>query len=125
MKIPSNFLAILLCGTAFVSPAFAESYPVSGQWGESTSSEKGAIDCTNRRVMTFNGEERQDSNGGVPAYRNRTVTSEGPSSYRVIDSFTTGQISDAQAAYTLRQVDADHIEMQMQPGGTLKLQRCK
>jgi hypothetical protein len=41
-----------------------------------------------------------------------------------VDEFTTGQISNAHTTYMLRLVDDDHIEMQMQPGGTLKLQRC-
>ncbi|HSP50040.1 MAG TPA: hypothetical protein VLN61_07640 [Pseudolabrys sp.] len=47
------------------------------------------------------------------------------SRYRSVDLFTTGQISNASVYYTLRQVDDDHIEMNMQSGGTLKLQRCE
>ncbi len=65
-------------------------------------------------MIDFNGDQRTDSNGGVPAYRNHSVTADGPSAYRVVDEFTTGQISNAHTTYTLRQVDADHIEMQMQ-----------
>jgi hypothetical protein len=110
---------------ALSTPAWTASYPVSGKWGVSTGSEKGAIDCTGKRVITFNGNQRQDSKGGVPAYRNRTVTPDGPSRYRIVDEFTTGMISNAHATYTLLLVDADHIEMKMQQGGTLKLQRCK
>jgi len=113
--------AILLCALAM--PALADNYPVSGSWGQSTSSEKGPIDCSGKRVVTFNGNQRTDSNGGVPAYRNKSVTAAG-SNYRVVDVFTNGQINNAQSAYTLRQVDADHIEMSGQ-GGTLKLQRCQ
>ena len=75
-------------------------------------------------MIGFNGDQRTDSNGGVPAYRNRSVTPDGPSQYRVVDAFTTGQMSNARTSYTLRQVDPDHIEMQTQ-SGTLKLQRCK
>ena len=53
--------------TVLATPALAQSYPVSGKWGESTSSEKGPIDCTdNRRVIDFSGNQRTDSNGGVP-----------------------------------------------------------
>jgi hypothetical protein len=107
------------------APALAQSYPVSGQWGQSTSSDKGAIDCAGKRVMTFNGDQRQDSKGGVPAYRNKTVTAEGSSSYRVVDVFTNGQVNNASVSYTLRKVDDDHIEMQQQQGGTIKLQRCQ
>ncbi len=111
--------------TALAAPALARRYPVTGQWGQSTSSDKGAIDCAGKRVMTFNGNQRQDSNGGVPAYRNKTVTQEGSSSYRVVDEFTTGQVNNGSVSYTLRKVDDDHIEMQQQQGGTIKLQRCK
>jgi hypothetical protein len=113
--------AMLLCALAM--PALADSYPVTGAWGQSTSSEKGAIDCAGIRVITFNGNQRTDSKGGVPAYRNRSVTGAG-SDYRVVDVFSNGQVNDAQVAYTLRKVDADHIEMAM-PSGSLKLQRCE
>jgi hypothetical protein len=112
--------------TALAVPALAAGgYPVSGRWGQSASSEKGAIDCGNRRVIAFNGDQRTDSNGGVPAYRNVSVTQQGPMRYRIVDTFTTGQISNGSVSYTLSQADGDHIELNMQPGGTLKLQRCK
>lgn len=111
--------------TVLAAPALAQNYPVSGQWGQSTSSDKGAIDCAGKRVITFNGNQRQDSNGGVPAYRNKTVTQEGSSSYRVVDVFTNGQVNNGSVSYTLRKVDDDHIEMQQQQGGTIKLQRCE
>jgi hypothetical protein len=110
---------------AVCAPALADSYPVSGRWGESTSSQKGPIDCTGKRVIAFSGNQRTDSNGGVPAYRNRSVTPEGSSRYRIVDIFTTGQISSGHTGYTLQQIDADHIEMQLDQGGTLKLRRCK
>ena len=113
--------AMLLCTLA--TPALADNYPVTGAWGQSTSSEKGAIDCAGKRVITFNGNQRTDSNGGVPAYRNRSVTTAG-SDYRIVDVFSNGQVNDAQVAYTLHMVDADHIEMAMQTG-SLKLQRCE
>jgi hypothetical protein len=110
--------------SALAAPALADNYPVTGAWGQSASSEKGPIDCAGKRVITFNGNQRTDSNGGVPAYRNKSVTGAG-SDYRVVDVFSNGQVNNAQVAYTLRMVDADHIEMAMQSGGTLKLQRCK
>jgi hypothetical protein len=115
-------LSAMLLG-ALVVPALADNYPVSGSWGQSTSSAKGAIDCSGKRVITFNGNQRTDSNGGVPAYRNKSVTQVG-SGYRVVDVFTNGQVNNAQAGYTLRQTDADHIEMIGQ-SGTIRLQRCE
>jgi hypothetical protein len=109
-----------------VSPqTFAASYPVSGKWGESASANKGTIDCATLRVIEFNGAQRTDSKGGVPAYRIKSISANGPSRFRVVDEFTTGQINNARLNYTLTQIDADHIEMNMTPGGILKMQRCK
>ena len=110
---------------ALAGTALADSYPVSGRFGESATAEKDPIDCTDKRVITFNGEQRADSKGSVPAYRNRTVTPDGAARYRVVDSFTTGQIKDAQSSYTLTLVDANRIEMRLDQGSTIKLQRCK
>lgn len=110
---------------ALAAPALAGDYPVSGKWGQSTSSNKGSIDCTGKRVIAFNGDRRTDSKGGVPAYRNRSVTGDGSSRWRVVDEFTTGQISNGAMGYTLVRTDADHIEMIQQKGGTIRLQRCK
>ena len=121
MRTP--ILTALLLG-ALAMPAQAQVYPVEGKWGQSASTEKGAIDCTDKRVIEFSGDQRTDSNGGVPAYRNVSVASEGPSSYRIVDEFSTGQISAGRTSYTLRKVDPDHIEMNSS-GGTVTLQRCK
>jgi hypothetical protein len=107
------------------TPALAGGYPVSGNWGQSSSSAKGAIDCAGKRVIGFNGDQRTDSHGGVPGYRNFSVTSAGSSQYRVVDEFSNAQVKYGRTSYTLRKIDDDHIEMQMQSGGTLKLQRCK
>jgi hypothetical protein len=115
--------ALLLA--ALAAPAVAETYPVSGKWGQSASADKGPIDCSKLRVIEFNGEERTDSGGGVLAFRLRSIETEGTSSYRVVDEFTTGQISNAQAIYTLKKIDADRIELNLTPGGLLKLRRCK
>ena len=109
---------------ALALPALADNYPVAGAWGQSASSAKGTIDCTGKRVIAFNGNLRTDSQGGVPAYRNKSVTQAGASNYRVVDVFTNGQVNNAQTSYTLRQIDADHIEMRGQ-AGSLKLQRCE
>jgi hypothetical protein len=119
-----NTILIATALTMLAVPALADTYPVSGRWGQSNSSEKGPIDCNRLRVISFNGEERTDSNGGVPAYRNKSITAAG-STFRIIDEFTTGQIRNAKMNYTLTQTDADHIELNMKPGGQLKLQRCK
>ncbi len=108
---------------AFCAPAQADRYPVAGNWGQSSSSAKGAIDCAGKRVIGFNGDQRTDSNGGVPAYRNYSVTSDGPAQYRVVDAFSNAQVFDGRTTYTLKLIDSDHIVMQMRDG-TLKLQRC-
>jgi hypothetical protein len=119
-----NTILIATALTLVAAPALADTYPVSGRWGQSNSSEKGPIDCGKLRIISFNGDERTDSNGGVPAYRNKSISASG-STFRVVDEFTTGQIRNAKMSYTLTQTDADHIELNMKPGGLLKLQRCK
>ena len=114
-----------LLATTLAAPALAQSYPVSGRWGESTSSEKGPIDCTgNRRVIDFSGNQRTDSNGGVPEYRNKSVESVDQSNYRIVDEFSNAQVSAGQSEYTLRKIDSDRIVMN-QSGTALNLQRCK
>ena len=84
---------------------------------------KQPVDCSNLRVIAFNGDQRTDSRGGVPAYRNVSVTPLSGSS-RVVDEFNTGQIR-ARVTFTLRQVDPNNVEMDQERGGLLKLQRCK
>ncbi len=106
------------------APAHAANYPASGKWGQSNSTEKGAIDCAKLRVIDFRGERRFDSKGGVPDFRALTVNPQGTGTYRVTEEFRTGQVNGRNTV-TLRQIDADHLELQMQPGGTLKLRRCK
>lgn len=118
-------LILVLIIAAVTDSARAENYPLSGKWGEVTSSEKGAIDCANKRIIAFNGDQRTDSKGGVPAYRNKSVTPFGASRFRIVDEFTTGQISNGRTTYTLHRIDGDHVEMNVQGGSTLKLQRCK
>lgn len=116
---------VFLTLTALAAQALAANYPVSGKWGESTSSAKGAIDCTGKRVINFTGETRTDSKGGVPAYHNKSITPESATRWRIIDEFSTGQIKNGTTSYTLVQVDADHLALDLQNGGTIKLQRCK
>jgi large exoprotein involved in heme utilization and adhesion len=112
--------------SVLAAPAQAQVYPVQGKWGQSSNTKKGAIDCTdNKRIIEFIGNQRTDSNGGVPSYRNQSVRSDGSSTFRVVDEFSTGQISAGHTTYALRKIDADHIEMNMQDGSSLKLQRCK
>ena len=126
MKFPQAVVCALLLGLPVsISPTIADTYPVSGRWGESASTEKAPIDCGKLRVIAFNGSQRTDSRGGVPACRNRTITSAGSGQYRVVDEFTTGQIGNAKMNYTLRVVAADTIEMLLEKGGTVRLRKCK
>ena len=111
--------------TTLAAPAVAQSYPVSGKWGVSNGSEKGPIDCSdNRRVIDFMGDQRTDSNGGVPEYRNVSVQSVGQSDYRIVDEFSNAMVSAGHTEYVLRKIDSDRIVMN-QSGTVLNLQRCK
>jgi len=103
--------------------AWAQSYPVSGKWTyENAAAEGPAKDC-GRRYVTFQGRQRFDTGGGVPSYRNISVDNIGNDTYRIVDEFATGQIN-ARSNYTLRQVDSDHIVMQV-AGHTITLRRCQ
>lgn len=107
-----------------VGAAQAQSaYPVSGKWTyENPHGEGPAKDC-GRRYMTFESPQRFDTGGGVPSYRNISVDNAGNATYRIVDEFATGQIR-ARSSYTLRQIDADHIVIQM-AGNTIPLRRCQ
>ncbi|MGE4167236.1 MAG: hypothetical protein AB7E67_14745 [Xanthobacteraceae bacterium] len=121
----ASLIAALAAVALTAAPALADNYPISGRWGVSASTEKGPIDCSKLRVIAFNGNQRTDSHGGVPAYRNKSVERSGTSEFRVVDIFTTGQISSAQARYTLKLIDADRVAMNQQPGGRVMLRKCK
>jgi hypothetical protein len=125
MKTAFIIAALACCAATLATPVNAGTYPVSGKWGQTASTEKAPIDCGKLRVIAFNGNQRTDSKGGVPAYRNRTVDAAGAGQYRVVDEFTTGQIANAHVNYTLRVVDADTLEMNLEKGGTLRLRKCK
>ena len=125
MKTRFRIAALACCAVSMATPALAGNYPVSGRWGQTTSTEKGPVDCGRFRVIAFNGDQRTDSKGGVPAYRNRTIQTAGAGQFRVVDEFTTGQIGNAKMNYTLRVVDAETLELHLEKGGTLRLRKCK
>lgn len=103
--------------------AVAEPYPVSGKWTyEDTGGEGPAPEC-GKRYMDFQGERRFDTGGGVPDYRNRTITQDGDE-YTLTDEFNTGQIN-ARVDYNIRRVDNDRIELKLPQNKTVKLRRCE
>jgi hypothetical protein len=126
VSVTLHKLVLILCAAiALAAPACADVYPVAGQWGVSDWSKTGPIDCQKLRVVEFSGEQRTDSGGGVPAYRNNWIRREGQGHYRLADWFTNGQVHNGQVFYELRMLDADRIEMVLDRGGTLRLQRCQ
>jgi hypothetical protein len=103
--------------------AMAQSYPVSGKWTyEDSGGEGPAVEC-GKRYMDFQGERRFDTGGGVPDYRNRTVTGDG-NEYRLTDEFNTGQIR-ARVDYNIRRIDNDRIELKLPQNKTVRLRRCQ
>ena len=117
-------LALILACLAS-TPALAAGYPVAGRWGDVPNAPPGPADCSGKRVIAFNGDRRTDSGGGVPSYRLKSITPLGTHQWRVVDTFTNGQIRNGTVSHTLRQPDAEHLEMDLQRGGTLKLRKCK
>jgi hypothetical protein len=103
--------------------AVAQSYPVTGKWTyDDTGGEGPAKEC-GKRYMDFRGERRFDTGGGVPDYRNRSITQDGDN-YSLVDEFNTGQIS-ARLNYNIRRVDNDRIELKLPQNKTVKLRRCE
>lgn len=115
--------AAIIAWPALVGTAQAQSsYPVSGTWTyENAGGEGPAKDC-GRRYMAFQGQQRFDTGGGVPSYRNVSIENVGDNEFRIVDAFVTGQIS-ARSNYTLRRIDADHIRLQVS-GQSILLRRC-
>jgi hypothetical protein len=119
-----SFAIIVVIANAMMR-AEAANYPVSGTWTYDNPSGEGPAKTCGSRTMEFRGEQRFDRGGGVPGYRNLSVSRAGPDSFSIVDQFATGQIT-ARSAYTLRKIDGDHIELQMQAGGkTIRLRRCE
>ena len=106
-----------------LSGARAATYPVSGEWGNDSSSGPGRMDCTNRPVIAFAGDRRFDTGGKAPPdYRNVSVDQIDPTTFRVVDLFFTG-MQRGNVVYVLTVVDPDRIEMAMS-SATYRLRRC-
>jgi hypothetical protein len=115
--------ALVLAALITCDTAVAAGYPVSGIWTYDYSPEEGpAKQCGNRR-MEFFGDQRVDTAGGVPRYRNFSVTKAGTARFQIVDEFATGQIN-ARLEYVLRLIDADHLEIKLASGATILLRRC-
>jgi len=115
---------LIALAQAWAQDAPAASYPVSGRWSYDHSAESGPAKNCGARKMEFQGERRLDSVGGVPEYRNLSVSQTSPSSYQVVDEFFTVQIR-GRMEFTLRIVDLDHIEIHLvRAGKTFTLRRC-
>lgn len=123
-----NRLCILMLSTvAFVfcaGAAAADSYPVSGRWTYERASDPGRAKTCTGRIMEFRGEQRFDTGGGVPQYRNVSVNRASPTQFAVIDEFFNVQIR-GRVPYMLRVIDGDHIELHLERGGAvIPLRRC-
>lgn len=117
-------ICLIALAQAVSGGALAASYPVSGRWTYDHATESGPAKNCGRRTMEFQGARRLDSIGGVPEYRNVSVTPISSSSFQVVDEFFTVQIR-GRMEFTLRILDADHIEIHLiRAGKTFALRRC-
>jgi hypothetical protein len=117
-------LLAVLCFAGGMSAAVAATYPVMGKWAYDRGVEPEEA-CRKGPTMEFRGERRFDTGGGVPDYRNRTISPIDRTSYRIVDQFFNGQ-TRGNVIYTLRMVDDDHVELYLSPSGkTIKLLRCR
>jgi hypothetical protein len=115
---------LIALAPTWVHGALAASYPVSGRWTYDHALESGPAKNCGARKMEFQGARRLDSVGGVPEFRNLSVSQTSSSSYQVVDEFFTVQIR-GRMDFTLRILDTDHIEIHLNRAGkTFTLRRC-
>jgi hypothetical protein len=116
-------IAAIVASTAGV--AHADTYPVSGTWTYDNASAKGPAKECGQKVMRFQGNIRRDTGTSVPEYKNISIDKRGATTWYVIDDFYTLQIR-GRMIYTLRLIDEDHIEIELEKGGkTFLLRRCE
>src|ERR1700721_4736152 len=72
--------------------AAADPYPVAGKWTYEHASDPGRAKTCTGRIMEFRGEQRFDTGGGVPQYRNVSVNKASQTEFAGIDEFFTVQI---------------------------------
>ena len=124
--IGTALACVLLASALLAAPAVADPYPVSGKWGVSASTKKGPIDCGKLRVISFNGEpahRQRRRRAGLPQSLDHAGRRQPLSSRRCLH-----QRHDQQRATSITRcvsIDADHLELNMQKGGLLKLRKCK
>jgi hypothetical protein len=119
-------IAALSLATFLVSAhgaAAEDTYPVSGRWTYKNVGDKGPSQDCKDPTMDFRGAQRLDKGGGVPQYRNVSVTKNSPTDYQVVDEFFTVQIR-GRVTYGLRIVDDDHLQIDTS-GKTITLRRCQ
>ena len=100
----------------------ATSYPVSGKWTYETPRAWSGENMRGPRTMTFDGDTRYNTGGGVPEFKNKSSVQTGAGLYRIVDTFYNGQ-TWGNVNYTLRLPDPDHIEITYVKGGS-SLRRC-
>lgn len=103
--------------------ALADGYPISGKWTYDNPKAEGPAEDCGKRYMSFEGILRRDTGGGVSSFRNFSVDQIGNTHYKVVDMFDNAMIN-ARQTYTLRIVDEDHIELDLQAGPVIALRRC-
>lgn len=102
----------------------AAGYPVSGRWTYDNASAAGPAPTCGGDVMTFRGEQRFDTTGGVSQFRNVSVARAGVGSFRVVDEFFNVMIR-GRVSFTLSIVDEDHIMVRFDASGKrFLLRRC-
>lgn len=118
------FTALTLL-VAVGTSAQAATYPVSGAWTYENATEKGPAKSCGKRNMRFEGNLRYDTGSGAPEYKNVSVTKSDTAKWNIVDEFFTGMMR-GRVPYTLRIVDADHIELHLERGGAKTLlRRCQ
>ena len=124
MKTPNLTFAIAALAVTFAAPAHADVYPVSGRWTYENASAAGPATSCGSRYMEFSGQQRIDTGGGVPGYRNARVAMVNSQLFLLTDQFNNGQMRGREE-YSLSLIDEDHIQLRIKIGGkSILLRRC-
>ena len=116
-------LVTAAAGVLIAGAASADTYPISGKWTYDNPGADGPAKNCGARYMSFEGNQRRDTGGSVPAFRNFKIEQTGNAQYRVTDQFDNAMIN-ARQVYTLHILDNDHIKLDMVTGPTIALRRC-
>lgn len=123
MRIATLLLAGVLGLVAGAAARADTGYPVSGRWTYQDPKGDGPSKTCSGRVMTFAGQQRFDTGGGVSQFRNVSTERVDATTYRIVDEFFNVMIR-GKLGFELQVRDPDHVAILLDTGEGYLLRRC-